>query len=289
MQDYIGRFAPSPTGPLHMGSLIAALASYLDARAHQGQWLLRMEDLDPPREEVGAAQAILQSLRDHGLHWDGDVLWQSQRHALYQQTIDSLLADAKAFYCTCSRSDLQALEGIHPGRCRAATTPPDQPHAIRLQVPDREISFTDLIQGPFSQQLRREVGDVVLRRKDGWYAYQLAVVVDDMAQGVTRIVRGSDLLDSTPRQCWLQQQLGNQQLPQYAHIPVLTNSEGQKLSKQTFAPGISSAAVLDNLVYALRFLRQPVPPPPRQLDDLLNFAIKHWDLGKVPRQLSIAG
>ena len=235
MSRYIGRFAPSPTGLLHIGSLIGALASYLDAKANQGLWLVRMEDLDPPREMSGAASAILQSLEDHGLAWDGEVLWQSQRHDAYRQVIDDLLLANKAFYCTCSRSDLQENKGIYQGRCRGCITPPSaQDFAVRLQVGNKPIAFNDAIQGHFSQQLERDVGDVVLQRKDGFFAYQLAVVVDDAYQGINHVVRGADLLDSTPRQIHLQRILAYV-TPQYTHFPVITNKHGTKLSKQTFA------------------------------------------------------
>ncbi|WP_235015413.1 tRNA glutamyl-Q(34) synthetase GluQRS [Oceanicoccus sp. KOV_DT_Chl] len=195
---YIGRFAPSPTGLLHIGSLIGAVASYVDAKAHQGKWLVRIEDLDPPREITGAADAILHSLEQHGLHWDDSVMWQSQRHQAYQHTIEQLQSSNHIFYCSCSRSNLKANKGIYPGRCRHQQHPPKNAAAIRLVVPDQSIGFDDAIQGYYAQQLKQEVGDFVLQRKDGLFAYQLAVVVDDQQQQISHIVRGSDLLDSTP-------------------------------------------------------------------------------------------
>jgi glutamyl-Q tRNA(Asp) synthetase len=264
-----------------MGSLIGALASYLDARSHQGQWLVRMEDLDPPREIAGAAQAILDCLQAHGLHWDNDVLWQSQRHQAYQQALNQLLTEDKAFYCSCSRSRLSTHSGIYNGHCRGCLTAPPQSHAIRAQVPDQLVSFDDAIQGRFEQQLEREVGDFVILRKDKLFAYQLAVVVDDAFQGITDIVRGSDLLDSTPRQIYLQQQLGLA-TPRYAHFPVIHNAEGQKLSKQTFACAIKPDEAAQNLLYALRFLQQSKPPHHRHTQDILEHAINHWQPQAIP-------
>ena len=288
MTNYTGRFAPSPTGLLHIGSLIGAVASYLDARANNGKWLVRMEDLDPPREMPGAADAILQSLQDHGLHWDGEVLWQSQRLQAYQHTIEQLLANKQAFYCTCSRSDLQGSNGIYPGHCRGTQSPPIGESAIRLQVDNCEISFDDGIQGRFSQQLQREVGDFVLKRKDGLFAYQLAVVVDDANQQINHVVRGSDLLDSTPRQIFLQRQLGIT-TPHYTHIPVITNQQGQKLSKQTFAQAIDADNACHNLLAALDFLQQPLPPEEcRQTPgDILRWAQQHWSIAAIPNTLAI--
>lgn len=283
---YIGRFAPSPTGRLHLGSLVGALASYLDARASGGRWLVRMEDLDPPREEPGAAGAILQCLEQHGLLWDGEVMWQGQRQPRYQQVLDDLCSQGKAFYCTCSRTDLAPYAGIYPGTCRDQLAAPDGEYAVRLRVPDSEIAFEDRVQGHFAQNLQREVGDFVLRRKDGLFAYQLAVVVDDADQGVTHIVRGSDLLDSTPRQLWLQTQLGASQ-PSYAHVPVVTNAEGQKLSKQTFAPVLQAADAKLNLCTALAFLGQASPPRHYPLADVLRWAVEHWSLQRVPRRMQI--
>jgi glutamyl-Q tRNA(Asp) synthetase len=282
---YIGRFAPSPTGFLHIGSLIGALASYLDANASKGQWLVRIEDLDPPRETPGAAIAILESLKAHGLHWHGEVLWQSKQHQRYQQIVEQLLNDGKAFYCSCSRNKLQAQEGIHQNSCKADL---DQPCAVRLIVCDGTIGFEDPIQGLFTQQLRRDVGDFVIQRKDKLFAYQLAVVLDDALQGVTHVVRGSDLLDSTLRQQFLQHQLNLPQ-PHYLHIPVITNQEGQKLSKQTFAPALENDKACDNLLQALFFLNQPVPPLDHQnnCESILQWAITHWDSKQIDHQIKI--
>lgn len=285
--SYLGRFAPSPTGPLHIGSLIAAVASYLDARSQQGQWLLRMEDLDPPRESPGAARAIIDSLQAHGLHWDEAMFWQSQRHSAYQQAIEQLLAEGKAYYCSCSRAEIKQMGGIYDGRCRGQQQPPDAPAAIRLQVDNRAIRFDDSIQGEIVQQLDHEVGDFVIKRKDQLFAYQLAVVVDDAAQGISHVLRGSDLLDSTPRQIFLQQQLGLV-TPRYSHIPVISNQQGQKLSKQTHAPALDNQQASHNLRLALHFLQQPEPPPALQLPaEILAWACQHWRPQAIPRRQQV--
>lgn len=282
-RHYIGRFAPSPTGPLHLGSLVSAVASYLDARAHNGRWLLRIEDLDPPREQAGAADAIIHSLHAHRLIWDGDILWQSQRHAHYRAALDDLLAQGDAFHCSCSRAQLRDFGGIHAGACVAELIPGDT--AIRLRVGEQVMHFNDRLLGPQQQDLRRD-GDFVLRRRDGYFAYQLAVVVDDADQGITDIVRGSDLLESTGRQRYLQQRLG---LPgqRYLHIPVLTDDSGSKLSKQSFAPAIDDRQPERNLRLALNYLKQPVPPEGLSLDDLLGWASRAWNIDHLPRSLSI--
>jgi glutamyl-Q tRNA(Asp) synthetase len=225
---YRGRFAPSPTGDLHFGSLLAAFGSCLLARHAHGSWLVRVEDVDPPREVPGAAQRQLQALTAFGLHSDEPIVLQSQRGALYQAALDRLLREGHAFVCHCSRSDLAANGGVHR-QCVAKAHRPDP--AIRLRVPDGTvIEFDDLLRGTQVQDLSREVGDFVLRRADGFWAYQLAVVVDDDAQRITDVVRGADLLDSTPRQIFLQRALGLP-TPRYAHLPLVLDAEGRKLSK----------------------------------------------------------
>lgn len=281
---YIGRFAPSPTGPLHFGSLVSALASYLDAKANGGKWLVRMEDLDPPREQPGAASAILQSLDDHGLHWDGELIYQSQRSHAYQTCLDALLRAELAYPCTCSRQDLTAMGGIYDGRCRNRQVDSSQICSLRLKLydlPDRVtpelIQFDDLIQGPQTQNLRSQAGDQILKRRDGFYAYQLAVVIDDIAQGITHIIRGSDLLDVTGRQLFFFNLLGAP-LPQFGHIPLAMQANGQKLSKQNHAKAIDSALASRNLWRGLAFLGQN---PPAGLGDAstsecLGWALHHW-------------
>lgn len=281
---YIGRFAPSPTGPLHFGSLVSALASYLDAKANGGQWLVRMEDLDPPREQAGAAAAILQTLDDHGLHWDGEVIYQSQRSDAYQTCLNALLQSGFAYPCTCSRQDLMAMGGIYDGRCRNHLPNTNQPCSLRLKLydlPDRFtpdlIQFKDLIQGTQKQNLRTQAGDQILKRRDGFYAYQLAVVVDDIAQGITHIIRGSDLLEVTARQLFFFDLL-SAPLPQFGHVPLAIQANGQKLSKQNHAKAIDSKLASRNLWRGLEFLGQN---PPADLADTstsecLDWALHHW-------------
>jgi len=240
---YTGRFAPSPTGPLHMGSLVAAMASYLDARAHHGRWLVRIEDLDFDRNVAGADHAILQTLQRCGMHWDGDVVWQSQRQPLYEAALQQL--GTRVYPCGCSRREIadsrlrlgDSASLVYPGTCRNGLATGRSPRAWRLRVPDGKAAvrhFTDRLLGPLQQDLSAEVGDFVLKRADGFWAYQLAVVVDDGAQNITHIVRGADLTDSTARQLYLQECLALP-TPQYLHVPVVNNPDGEKLSKQTGA------------------------------------------------------
>jgi len=283
---YIGRFAPSPTGPLHFGSLISALASFLDARAHRGSWLVRIEDIDPPREQAGASTLILSCLEAHGLLWDGPVLYQSQRHATYREAAHNLVAQHRAFYCTCSRSQLIG-QSVYPGFCRDHFIAPTVPHAIRLRVPAEVITFADAVQGSYSETLDRAVGDFVIFRKEQLPAYQLAVVIDDAAQNITHVVRGCDLLHNTARQIFLQQCL-QLATPSYTHIPVIANPRGQKLSKQTYAQALTAETALENLCAALDFLGQPVPDCPgyrdyRDPESLLAAAVQHWSIARVPR------
>lgn len=255
-RNYIGRFAPSPTGPLHQGSLVAAMASYLDAKAHHGHWLVRIEDVDEGRSVPGAADNILALLRALGMHWDGEVVWQSRRQALYQAAADQLRAHT--YPCGCNRREIAdsrlgtAPDGsaIYPGTCRNGLGPGKTMRSLRVRVPDGGgqpdhasgtdadladlIAFRDRGAGPVAQHLASESGDFVLKRADGFWAYQLAVVVDDAQQGVTDVVRGADLIDSTPRQIYLQRLLGVP-VPRYLHVPVVRNADGEKLSKQTGA------------------------------------------------------
>ncbi|MEZ5504288.1 MAG: tRNA glutamyl-Q(34) synthetase GluQRS [Halioglobus sp.] len=284
---YRGRFAPSPTGPLHLGSLIAALASYLDARHQGGQWLVRMEDLDPPREEPGAADSILYSLRCHGLLWDEDVLYQSTRSSAYDAALEVLTQSGSLFSCTCTRAML-GPGGACRGECRTRQQHISGARALRIAVPpDCVIDFTDRLQGVRRTALGDSLSDFALRRRDGLYAYQLAVTVDDAEQGITHVVRGSDLLDSTPRQVFLQRQLGYPS-PRYCHLPVITTDQGQKFSKQNHAPALHNEAATDNLRYALRFLHQREPPANlTRVRSLLDYAIEHWQLQRVPREMAL--
>jgi glutamyl-Q tRNA(Asp) synthetase len=284
---YRGRFAPSPTGPLHLGSLIAAVASYLDARRHKGAWLIRMEDLDPPREEHGAAQRILDSLQQHGLHCDEEVIFQSQRGLAYAAALQALQTCGYLFSCDCTRRTLGPNSACR-GQCRQRQSQLNGPTATRVTVPrECRTCFTDQVQGPQETPLGSQIPDFIVKRKDGLDAYQLAVVVDDAWQGITHIVRGSDLMDSTPRQIFLQQLLGYP-TPIYSHIPVITDASGQKFSKQNHAPALKDEDAAANLRAALRFLRQDEPPTAlRDTAQILDFAIRHWSLTKVPRLLSV--
>ncbi|KNC18303.1 MULTISPECIES: tRNA glutamyl-Q(34) synthetase GluQRS [Pseudomonas] len=285
---YIGRFAPTPSGYLHFGSLVAALASWLDARAAGGRWLVRMEDLDPPREVAGAQAAILQTLDSYGLHWDGEVVYQSLRHDAYQQVIDRLLAQGLAYACTCSRKQLEPYQGIYPGTCRnAGHTTEDA--AIRVRVPELLYRFEDRVQGAYSQHLGRESGDFVIRRRDGLYAYQLAVVLDDAWQGVTDIVRGADLLDSTPRHLYLQELLGLPQ-PRYLHVPLIIQPDGNKLGKSYRSPPLDPDQAAPLLVRALRALGQAPEADlaDGSVQDVLGWGVAHWNSDAIPRVRTVA-
>jgi len=287
--SYIGRFAPSPTGPLHFGSLVAAVASFLEAKTHHGLWLLRMEDLDKPREITGAADAILNTLEAYGFEWDGQLIYQSQRSDAYSEALEALQQAKLVYPCACTRKEIadSATHGIdgmvYPGTCRHGLALGKQQRAWRL-LTNATIGFEDAIQGYISQDLPTDIGDFVLKRADGLFAYQLAVVVDDAMQGVNHIVRGADLLDSTPRQIYLQQALGYPQ-PAYAHIPVVTNAQGEKLSKQTLALAVNKQDAGKALWQALKFLGQnpPLELFNEQLSALWEWSFRYWDLKAVPK------
>lgn len=277
-----GRFAPSPTGPLHFGSLVAALASWLDARAAGGRWLVRMEDLDEPRVQPGAAREILRALRQLGLDWDDEVTHQSSCTARYEEALQRL--GAHTYWCGCTRKEIAdsslglAADGaaIYPGTCRRGLPPGKPARALRLKVDDSKIVFVDRVQGRREQVLSRDVGDFVLYRADGQFAYQLAVVVDDAAQGITDVVRGADLIDSTARQIFLQRLLGLP-TPRYLHVPVAVNAAGEKLSKQTGAEPLDLSRAEREVRRALAFLGHP--------GDLAQ-ARRSWDPGLIPAQLA---
>ncbi|MFI4939530.1 MAG: tRNA glutamyl-Q(34) synthetase GluQRS [Burkholderiales bacterium] len=288
---YIGRFAPSPTGPLHAGSLVAAMASYLDAKSHSGQWLVRIEDIDEARTVDGAAEWILQSLFSLGMRWDGEVVWQSKRQDWYQAAFDRL--GGHTYPCGCTRREIAdsasfaglrtgtATDGaaVYPGFCRAGLAPGKPARAYRLRVPESGdagecIQFDDARIGLVSQHLSTEVGDFVLKRADGYWAYQLAVVVDDAAQCVSHVVRGADLLDSTARQIYLQRLL-QLPTPRYLHVPVVVNRQGEKLSKQTGAPELDLQRPLDTLLDAARFLGLALTPP-ESIEQFWQSAIIAW-------------
>ena len=283
--DYIGRFAPSPTGPLHSGSLVAAVGSFLQAKSKNGKWLVRIEDLDPPREETGAADKILHSLEAHGLYWDGEIIYQSRRHEAYEAAINQLIENNFAYRCACSRKKLQTtakpgeLGLIYPGTCRNETVQHGQKSAIRVLTHNKRIDFIDKRTGEFGQQLESEIGDFIIKRADGFFAYQLAVVVDDAWQNITEVVRGEDLLDNTPRQIHLQELL-NLPTPDYCHLPVVKNELGQKLSKQTNAPALDDRQATKNLVAALKYLGLHVPNELQQAspEEILSQAARDWQI-----------
>lgn len=280
-RPHVGRFAPSPTGPLHKGSLVAALASWLDARAAGGRWLLRIEDVDEPRCSPAAADTIMRQLDALGLHWDSEVVWQSRRPALYRAALDALIARGAAYGCACTRRDLEAQPLASDGSRRYSGTCRDRagvtPRAWRLRVPVGEVAFDDRVLGHIAVDVAADAGDFVLWRADGYCAYQLAVVVDDADQGVTHVVRGADLLTSTPRQILVQRALGLPQ-PDYAHVPLVLDAHGEKLSKQTRAQALEPANARADLAEALTFLRHPPPADAVTAgrDALLAWAVANW-------------
>jgi glutamyl-Q tRNA(Asp) synthetase len=293
LPGYRGRFAPSPTGPLHFGSLVAALGSYLDTRHHRGVWLVRMEDLDREREVKGAADDILRTLERFGFEWEEQVLYQSRRREAYEEALESLRREGLAYPCICSRKQIAetaavGAEGIiYPGTCRAGTAKGRRARAIRLLTQDAIIKVEDRVQGRIRQNPGREVGDFVIRRADGYHAYQLAVVLDDAWQGVNRVVRGADLLNSTPRQCYLQSLLELPR-PRYAHLPLAVDKTGRKLSKQYRDVPVDLRHPLEALLQACDFLGQTMPPErPLNLDDFWRWAIAQWRLEAVPNRLKI--
>lgn len=284
--SYIGRFAPSPSGELHFGSLVAALGSYLQARSCQGVWLVRIEDIDPPREVPGAATTILRQLEHYGLFWDREVLWQSHRHQAYRDALHWLASQNMSYFCTCTRAQIQASGGFYPGWCR------DKHHsgehaAIRLRQTHPVTHFHDKLRGNIdaSDAMARE--DFIIHRRDGLFAYNLAVVVDDHFQGVTEIVRGADLIEPTVRQIALYRSFGWAE-PGYIHLPLACNAHGDKLSKQNHAPALPQGDPRPVLTQALAFLNQPVPGGWQDLNtgELLAFAVKNWQLSDVPATVS---
>jgi len=280
----IGRFAPSPSGDLHFGSLIAALGSYLSARAQQGRWLVRIEDIDPPREVPGAATRILQQLEHYGLYWDGDVLWQSQRHDAYRAALSWLQTHRQSYFCTCTRSRIQQLGGFYDGHCRDLQLPPDNA-ALRLRQHAPVSGFDDRLRGHLQAEAQLAQEDFIIHRRDGLFAYNLAVVVDDHFQGVTEIVRGADLIEPTVRQIALYQQFA-WPVPDYLHLPLAVNREGNKLSKQNHAPALPAGDARPLLVQALRFLGQPVSAgwQDESLESLLKQAVAQWNIRLIPLQ-----
>jgi glutamyl-Q tRNA(Asp) synthetase len=285
-----GRFAPSPTGPLHFGSLVAAVGSYVDARARGGEWLVRIEDVDTPRVVPGAADDILRTLDACGMAWDGSIVHQSTRSDAYHAALHELRRQGNVYACACSRREIAdsavaGIEGyVYPGTCRGGLAQARTARAWRVRTQGAVIGFDDVVQGRVEHDLEKDIGDFVLYRADGVYTYQLAVVVDDAEQGITHVTRGSDLLDSTPRQIHLQHLLGVP-TPVYAHLPIAVNAQGQKLSKQTLAQPVDRDRIAESLVLALRFLGQEPPAglEAEGVNEIWRWARTNWRLEHVPR------
>ncbi len=280
----IGRFAPSPSGDLHFGSLVSAVGSYLEARSAGGAWLLRVEDIDPPREVSGSARRIIDDLSRLGLEPDGPVLYQSSRLEAYQHAVNHLLEKGLAYPCTCSRKDIPA-SGIYQGTCRGGIAKGKKPRSIRFRVKNGKVQFTDKLQGQITDSPAGISGDFIIRRADGLFAYQLAVVVDDEFQAVTQVVRGADLLDSTTRQIRLQEALGFES-PHYMHLPVALSADGKKLSKRLQADPVKHQDPAFAVAQALQFLGQE-PPTGLSLDTLWKWALEHWSSDLIPHRKAI--
>ncbi len=280
---YVGRFAPSPSGPLHLGSLVAALGSYLQARANNGQWLVRIEDIDPPREQPGAASLILKQLEHYGLHWDGEVRYQSQQSEHYLAQLEQWQQQGLAYYCQCTRKQIKAAGGYYPGTCRNLMLGADNA-ALRLKTDAAVYQFDDRLNGTISVPKALAEEDFIVKRRDGLFAYNLAVVLDDIDQGVTEVVRGADLIEPTGRQIYIYHCLG-QTLPSYLHLPLILDEHGNKLSKQNHAPSISDAQPQQLLLQSLKYLGQHSDPQWLELscEQLLQLAVEQWDWQRIPR------
>jgi glutamyl-Q tRNA(Asp) synthetase len=292
--DYRGRFAPSPTGALHFGSLIAAVGSYLEAKSHNGEWLVRIENLDKPREIPAASHEIFRALEILGMEWDHEVIYQDQRKDTYENILTILNKRGLTYSCTCTRkeiadSSITGISGqIYAGTCRNNVQNKDRPGAVRIKTDNNIIEFEDSLHGLISQRLESETGDFILRRSDGIYAYQLAVVADDATQGITNVVRGADLLDSTPRQIYLQKLLGYS-TPTYMHLPVAVNNQGEKLSKQTKAALLDISNPVKQLVEAVNFLGQesPIELLGNSVSSFWKWAIENWHPEKIHKKRTI--
>ena len=287
---YRGRFAPSPTGPLHFGSLIAATGSYLMARSQQGEWQVRIDDIDPPREITGASDDILRTLEAFGFEWDGAVSYQGQRHECYRAGLEQLQKEGHVYPCGCSRKLIAEAQAalninIYPGTCRHGLSADQSARMLRINTTGARLQFEDRFHGSCQYELEKDIGDFVVLRADGLFAYQLATGIDDAEQGITEVIRGSDLLDSTPCQLYIQQCLGLHS-PIYGHLPVVLNTEGQKLSKQNLAPALDTAQASFQIWQALNFLGQNVPPELQQesVDNLWSWAMANWQSDLIPRK-----
>ncbi|MEZ9679262.1 tRNA glutamyl-Q(34) synthetase GluQRS [Vibrio splendidus] len=284
--NYIGRFAPSPSGPLHFGSLVAALGSYFQAKSNQGQWLVRMEDLDPPREMAGAADLILKTLEAYHLFWDGEVVYQSQRHDLYQAQIDQWVADKQAYYCQCTRKQIKSLGGFYNGHCRNAGLIDSGEQAVRLCMDFPVECFDDVRHGTIQIPKALAEEDFIIKRRDGLFAYNLAVVLDDIDQGVTEVVRGADLIEPTGRQISLYKTL-KQKTVSYLHLPLATDGLGNKLSKQNHATAIDLDNPKPTLLDAMRFLGFDIPHAlyEASMDEILLWGTQQWNVSQLPDSL----
>ncbi len=282
-QQYTGRFAPSPTGPVHFGTLIAAVGSYLQAKKSNGEWIIRMEDVDITRRVEGSDTEILHTLEAFGFEWHGEIIYQSEQTEHYRAALDQLITRSLVFPCICSRKQLAKADSeIYPGNCRDHKLPEKNEHALRLFAEDIIIEFSDLVMGKQSQNIARQCGDFVIKRRDGLFAYQLAVVVDDALQGITEIVRGADLLDSTPRQIYLQRLL-DYTTPDYCHLPLAVDAAGNKISKSEGAAKVDIKNREKLLCDVLEFLDQkpPVDLSDSSINDIWSWAIENWDINKV--------
>lgn len=284
--NYIGRFAPSPSGPLHFGSLVAALGSYFQAKSNQGQWLVRMEDLDPPREMAGAADLILKTLEAYHLFWDGEVVYQSQRHGLYQAQIDQWVADNQAYYCQCTRKQIKSLGGFYNGHCRNVGLIDSGEQAVRLCMDFPVESFDDVRHSTIQIPKALAEEDFIIKRRDGLFAYNLAVVLDDIDQGVTEVVRGADLIEPTGRQISLYKTL-KQKTVSYLHLPLATDGLGNKLSKQNHATAIDLDNPKPTLLDAMRFLGFDIPHAlyEASMDEILLWGTQQWNVSQLPDSL----
>ncbi len=292
---YKGRFAPSPSGPLHFGSLITAIGSYLQAKSQQGEWLVRIEDIDPAREVAGARDAILTTLENFGFEWDGPISFQSQRHNLYRDAIDSLQHKGCIYPCACSRKQVteaqtsHSTNTIYPGTCRKGLSQGQSMHTLRMNTQGMVIQFEDLLQGQCKYNLQTDIGDYIVLRADGYFSYQLATGIDDAQQRITEVIRGNDLLDSTPCQILVQQKLGLK-TPVYGHLPVVINNQGQKLSKRNMAPPLIDRQAPLQIFQALDFLGQKPPSHLKKesLKNIWQWAIASWCYDKIPQQRAIS-
>ena len=278
--NYVGRFAPSPTGPLHFGSLVAALGSWLDARANQGKWLVRIEDLDPPREVAGSIEQILTTLRGHGLEWDDELMYQSQRLTAYDEALNSLRQNDDVYQCYCTRKDVRAQGGLHL-ECTNTIKQTSMPveFAWRLAIESNVAEFDDLFQGRMTFELAQTNEDFIVKRKDGLHAYMLAMVVDDIFQDITHIVRGADLAHTSCQQTYLFKRM-DYAPPAFGHLPMAMHPDGSKLSKQTHAKAVDDSTPIQNIYAALDFLNQKLPASDADfstISDILDWGVKHWD------------